>query len=61
MIKTRRFRRPDGWDVIMRTNGDKVVYLSHLPMIVSAPPDPLTIEYVELACQVHGYFEEFNE
>jgi hypothetical protein len=49
------YRRDDGWEVVVTHDGEVVAALNHLPMIVEAPPEPLTIEYVRMACRAHGY------
>lgn len=54
-VETRIYRREDGWEVVMRVRGATVVYIDHLPVITTPPPEPLTVEYVERACGAHGY------
>lgn len=54
-LTTETYRRDDGWEVVVTHDGEVVTALNHLPMIVQAPPQPLTIEYVRRACQAHGY------
>lgn len=54
-LTTETYRRDDGWEVAVTHDGEVVTEVSHLPMLVLAPPDPLTIEYVRQAFAAHGY------
>ena len=60
MKKTEIWRREDGWEVFLCIENDTVT-ASHLPLIVTPRPIPLTYEYAAVALSANGYRLEETE